>query len=57
MRGSDRRKSTLVVKLDHTAGTASSSRRPGREPRRGLAGTVRRQSLESGCAGGRDRAE
>lgn len=57
MRGSDRRKSTLVVKLGHTAGTASSSRRPGREPRRGLAGTVRRQSLESGCAGGTDWAE
>lgn len=57
-RVSDRQKSRLVVKLGRiAAGTPSSSRRPGWKPRRGLVGMVRRQSLESDCAGGRDWAQ
>lgn len=56
-RVSDSQKKRLVVKLGHTVGTPSSSRHPGREPRRGLAGMVRRQSVKSDCAGGRDWAE
>lgn len=54
---SERHKSRLVGKLSHAARTPCSSRHPGREPRRGLAGMVRRQSLESDCAGGRDWAK
>lgn len=54
---SDRWKSRLVEKLGHTARMPSSSRCPGQEPRRGLADTVRRETLESGCARGRDWGE
>lgn len=54
---SDRQKKRLVVKLGHPVGTPSSSRHPGQEPRRGLVGMVRRQSVKSDCAKGRDWAE
>lgn len=47
----------LVVKPGNAAGTPSNSMCSGQEPRRGLASTVRRQSLDSGCARGRDWAE